>query len=73
MSVYQYSSYNRVVDFFGACFRLPISEGCIDGFLESMSNKAIPAYEQIRQQIHVAEAVSELVELWLAATKPVAK
>ena len=57
MSAYQYSSYNRVVDFFGACFRLPISEGCIDGFLESMSNKAIPAYEQIRQQIHVAKVV----------------
>ena len=57
MSVYQYSSYNRVVDFFGACCRLPISEGCIDGFLESMSNKAIPAYEQIRRQIHVAKVV----------------
>jgi transposase len=57
MSVYQYSSYNRIVDFFKACFKLPLSEGCVYGFLESMSNKAIPAYDRIRQQIHVAPVV----------------
>jgi transposase len=57
MSVFQFASYNRIVDFFKDCFNVSLSEGSIDNFLDKMSNKVIDAYEKIRQLIHRAPVV----------------
>jgi len=57
MSVYQYVPYKRIVIFFKDCYGLRLSEGCVDNCLQIMSDKALPAYENIREQIHSAPAV----------------
>ena len=57
MSVFQYVSYNRIVDIFKHCFGLPLSEGVIDSFLDKMSKKAISTYENIRKLIQCAPVV----------------
>ena len=57
MSVYQYLPYQRLVHFFRDCFRIPMSEGTIDNFLESLSNKATSAYQTIRERIQSSEVV----------------
>ena len=72
-SVYQYVPYKRIVFMFKDCHGLHLSEGCVDNFLQEMSDKALPAYENIREQIHTAPVVSEPVELRLGVTKPVAR
>jgi transposase len=57
MSVYQYIPYRRIVEFFKDCFGLPLSEGSVDNFLESLSVKATPAYEAIHERIQSADVV----------------
>jgi transposase len=57
MSVYQYIPYNRIVILFRDCFGLHLSEGCVDNFLQDMSDRALPAYEGIRERIHSAPVV----------------
>jgi transposase len=55
MSVYRYIPYKRTTKFFKDCFGLPLSEGKIDTALETLSIKADPAYEEIRQEILAGE------------------
>jgi transposase len=57
MSVYQYMPYKRITHFFKDCFRLSLSEGSVDNFLKSMSNKATPAYETIRELAQSAPVI----------------
>jgi transposase len=65
MSVYQcfdiaqqpYIPYRRIAQFFKDCFGLPLSEGSVDNFLESLSVKATPAYETIHERIQSADVV----------------
>jgi transposase len=57
MSVYQYIPYRRIIQFFKDCFKLPLSEGSIDNFLESLSVKATPAYETIHERIQSVDVV----------------
>jgi transposase len=57
LSVYQYLPYHRIVRFFKDCFGLPLSEGSIDNFLESLSKKATSAYETIRERIQSGDVV----------------
>jgi transposase len=57
LSVYQYVPYQRIVHFFRDCFKLHLSEGSVDSFLEKLSQKAASFYETIRQQIQAAPVV----------------
>jgi transposase len=47
----------RIVHFFKDCFGLHLSEGCIDGFLNRLSNKTSSTYELIRQLIQAGPVV----------------
>ena len=51
LSVYQYLPYARITRLFRDFFRLPVSEGSIDNFLENLRNKARSAYEVIHERI----------------------
>ena len=57
LSAYQYVSYKRIARFFRDCFRLPLSEGVVDHFLDSLGNKVTVAYESIRELIQSAPEV----------------
>ena len=57
LSVYHYIPYKRIVYFFKHLFNLPLSEGCIDSFLDKMSKKASSMYEQIRLLIQSSPVV----------------
>ena len=51
LSVYQYLPYARITRLFRDFFRLPVSEGSIDNFLENLSHKARSAYTAIHERI----------------------
>ena len=57
LSVYQYLPYHRIVRFFKDCFRLPLSEGVIDKFLDNLGNKSTSAYELIRERIQSSDVI----------------
>jgi transposase len=57
LSVYQYLPYKRICDLFKDFFRLPLSEGSIDTFLDNLSEKSTPAYESIQDRILQSEVV----------------
>jgi transposase len=57
LSVYQYLPYHRIVRLFKDCFSLSLSEGTIDNFLESLSNRATSAYQVIRERIQCSDVV----------------
>jgi transposase len=57
LSVFQYIPYNRISRFFKDFFKLPVSEGVIDGFLKKLSRKAASAYETIRERIQSSGVV----------------
>jgi transposase len=57
LSVYQYIPANRLKKFLKDFANLQISEGTIFNVLSSMSSKAQPSYEQIRQRLAVARYV----------------
>ena len=57
LSVYQYIPANRLKKFLNDFANLQISEGTIFNILSSMSSKAQPSYEQIRQRLAVAKYV----------------
>jgi transposase len=57
LSVYQSLPYARITRLFRDFFRLNLSEGSIDRFLENLSNRAVSAYETIRERIQISEAV----------------
>ena len=51
LSVYQSLPYHRISKLFNDLFGLPLSQGSIDTFLENLSEKATPVYEQFRARI----------------------
>jgi transposase len=57
LSVYHSIPYARITHLFKDFFKLNLSEGSVDNFLEKLSNKAHGAYEAIREQIQSAQIV----------------
>jgi hypothetical protein len=57
LSVYQYVPYHRIVRLFKDCFGLSLSEGTIDNFLDSLSEKSSSAYETIRERVQSSAVV----------------
>ena len=57
LSVYQSLPYARIAQLFRDFFKLSLSEGTIDNFLERLSNKATGVYEMIRERIQSSEVV----------------
>jgi len=51
LSVYQSMPYARITHLLRDFFKLNLSEGSVDNFLEALSNKATIAYETIREKI----------------------
>ena len=50
-SVRQYVSYNRIKETMRDIFNISMSEGTVNNMLKSLAQKALPAYEQIKQRI----------------------
>jgi transposase len=57
LSVYQYLPYRRICSLLKNLFGIPLSEGSVDNMLEQMAQKAIPAYEAIKDQVQQADVV----------------
>jgi len=57
LSVYQYLPYARITHLFRDFFKVNISEGSIDNFLENLTNKARSAYEAIHERIQSSGVV----------------
>ncbi len=57
LSVYQYMPSNRIKSYFEDIMNIPISEGTIYNIIESMSNKARPVYETIKERIATSKVV----------------
>lgn len=57
LSVYQYLPSNRIRSFLKDMMGLSISEGTIYNIIESMSAKAIPAYETIKEKISNSKVI----------------
>lgn len=57
LSVYQYLPANRLKKFLMDFGNLPMSEGTIFNILESMSNKAQPIYQKIKERIQTSNFV----------------
>ena len=51
LSVYQSMPYARITHLLRDFFKLKLSEGSVDNFLEMLSNKATIAYERIRESV----------------------
>jgi transposase len=57
LSVYQSLPYKRISQLFKDFFRLKLSEGVVDNFLDRLSMKSNPVYEDIGVRIHESEVV----------------
>ena len=57
LSVYQYMPSNRIKSYLKDIMNIPISEGTIYNIIESMSNKATPVYEIIKEKIAASKVV----------------
>jgi transposase len=57
LSVYQSLPYRRISQLFNDFFGLRPSEGSVDTFLDHLSRKSTPVYEEIRKRIHESEVV----------------
>ncbi|RLD75208.1 MAG: IS66 family transposase [Bacteroidetes bacterium] len=57
LSVYQYMPSNRIKSYLKDIMNIPISEGTIYNIIESMSNKAKPVYEIIKEKIVTSKVV----------------
>jgi transposase len=57
LSVYQSLPYRRIKHLFRDFFRLHLSEGVLDTFLERLSLKSAPVYEDIGKRIRQSEVV----------------
>jgi transposase len=57
LSAYQSLPYARITHLFKDFFKLKLSEGSVDNFLERLSNKAHSAYQAIRAQIQSSQVV----------------
>lgn len=57
MSVYQYLPYRRIAVLMRDIYGIALSEGTIDNMLAGCMQKALPAYELIRQKLQQCEVV----------------
>ena len=57
LSVYQTMPYARITHLFRDFFKLKLSEGSVDNFLEKLSNKASIVYETIREKVQTSLVV----------------
>ena len=57
LSVYQYMPSNRIKKYLKDIMNIPISEGTIYNIIETMSNKATPIYEVIKEKIATSKVV----------------
>ena len=57
LSVYQYMPSNRIKSYLKDIMNIPISEGTIYNIIESMSNKATPVYETIKEKVATSKVV----------------
>ncbi len=57
LSIYQYMPSNRIKSYLKDIMNIPISEGTIYNIIESMSNKATPVYEIIKEKIATSKVV----------------
>ena len=57
LSVYQYLPSNRISSFLNDIMHLPISEGTIFNIIKSMSEKARPVYEIIKEKVASSKVV----------------
>ena len=57
LSVYQDIPYKRICHLFKNFFKLPLSEGTVDNFLDRLNQKAKAIYEVIRTKIEQSEVV----------------
>lgn len=57
LSVYQYMPSNRIKKYLQDIMNIPISEGTIYNIIESLSNKARPIYEVIKERIATSNVV----------------
>ena len=57
LSVRQYMSYERIAEFMKDCLNMAISEGTIDNMLQSLTEKAEPIYESIKQRVSQSPVV----------------
>jgi len=57
LSVYHYLPYNRIAEFLQDFLNLPLSEGTIDNILKECTEKARPAYEEIRNRVETSLVV----------------
>lgn len=57
LSVYQYMPSNRIKKYLKDIMNIPISEGTIYNIIESMSNKATPVYEVIKERIATSKVI----------------
>lgn len=57
LSVYQYLPSNRIKSYLKDIMGIPISEGTIYNIIKSMSNKATPVYEIIKEKIATSKIV----------------
>jgi len=57
LSVYQYIPSNRIKSYLKDIMNIPISEGTIYNIIESMSKKAMPVYEIIKERVATSKVV----------------
>ena len=57
LSIYQSLPYNRIKRLLNDFFKLSLSEGTIDTYLENLAEKSTPDYEEIRERIQQSEVV----------------
>ena len=57
LSVYQYMPSNRIKSYLKDILNIPISEGTIYNIIESMSHKANPVYEVLKEKIATSKVV----------------
>ena len=57
LSVYQSLPYKRICQLFGDFFGFRPSQGSVDTFLDNLSRKAEPVYEEIRKRVEQSDVV----------------
>jgi transposase len=57
LSVYQTLPYKRIANLFKDFFRLRLSPGSVDTFLDHLARKSNPVYESIQERVHQSEVV----------------
>lgn len=57
LNVRQFMPFNRIKEFFSCVCSLDLSEGTIQNILKSMAEKAMPAYELIKQEVEKAKVL----------------